>query len=141
MAGMKEHVHELIISELQQNARIDRLFVLIAILLNFLILGINSIIGAVAIDAESFIVYIIFVLFLLLVASVDFISIMGLLKGRKTMIRLIDGLVKMYTDENVDQYYDGSAFYKLNRYNLFILAILITGGASAAVPLLLLGIE
>ena len=138
---MKEHVHELIISELQQNARIDRLFVLIAILLNFLILGINSIIGAVAIDAESFIVYIIFVLFLLLVASVDFISIMGLLKGRKTMIRLIDGLVKMYTDENVDQYYDGSAFYKLNRYNLFILAILITGGASAAVPLLLLGIE
>ena len=138
---MKDKVHELIISELQQNARIDRLFVLIAILLNFIILGINSTVGLAATGSDEILVYIVFILFLLLATSADFISIMGLVKGRKTMVRLIDGLVRMYRDEDVDRYYDGSAFYKLNRYNLFILAILVTGGASVLIPLLIIGID
>ncbi|MGD8531629.1 MAG: hypothetical protein PVG97_11660, partial [Syntrophobacterales bacterium] len=47
---MLKQVHEHIVSELQQNARTDTIFVVTAIAFNLIVLGINS---AVAGEAES----------------------------------------------------------------------------------------
>ena len=130
---MIERVHEHIISELQQNARTDTIFVLTAILLNLLTLGINAgIAGGSENDTTWTIVMILFVALLIVVNAV---VIVGLQKGKQTRTKLIQGLLKMYQDQGVSGYYDESLLENYNtRYNLFILAAVFTGVIALVVP-------
>lgn len=134
---MLERVHEHIITELQQNTRTDTIFILTAILLNLITLGINSAVAAGPNrDATT---WIIFFTFVCLVIVVNFVSEIGLLKGKQTRTKLISGLLKMYQDQGVDGYYDASLLSNYNvRYNLFLLTVVITGLIAIIVPLVLL---
>ncbi len=134
---MLERDHEHIITELQQNSRTDTVFVLTAILLNLLTLGINSAVAASRTkDATTWVV---FFTFLALLIVVNFVSEIGLLKGKQTRIKLINGLLKMYKDQGVDGYYDTSLLSNYStRYNLFLLAVVFTGLTAMVVPLILI---
>jgi hypothetical protein len=130
---MIERVHEHIVSELQQNARTDTVFILTAILLNLLSLAVNS---AVASDSEeNGTTTVIFIAFICLVIVVNFVVIKGLLKAKQMRGKLISGLLKMYKDQGVEGYYDASLLTSYaNRYNLFILAVVFTGVIAVIVP-------
>ena len=119
---MIERVHEHIITELQQNTRTDTIFILTAILLNLLTLGINSAVASGS-DKDATI-WIVFFTFICLVIVVNIVVVFGLLKGKETRIKLINGLLKMYQDQGVEGYYDASLLGNYStRYNLFLLAV------------------
>jgi len=134
---MIERVHEHIITELQQNTRTDTIFILTAIALNLLTLGINSAVTSGANNDST--MWIVFYTFVGLVVVVNFVAEIGLLKGKQTRTKLIGGLLKMYKDQGVEGYYDASLLSNYNtRYNLFLLAVLITGLIAIIVPLVLI---
>ncbi len=134
---MIERVHEHIIAELQQNTRTDTIFILTAIILNLLALGVNSgVAGGRDTDATTWIV---FFTFLCLVIVINFVVVIGLLRGKETRIKLINGLLKMYKDQGVEGYYDASLLSNYNtRYNLFLLAVVFTGIIAIVVPSVLI---
>ena len=88
---MIERVHEHIIAELQQNARTDTVFILAAILLNLLTLGVNS--GVASGRDNDLTMWIVFFTFISLVIVVNFVAEIGLIKGRQTRMKLLDGLL------------------------------------------------
>ena len=134
---MIERVHEHIITELQQNTRTDTIFILAAILLNLLALGVNS---AVALGSDrDATTWVVFFTFICLVIVVSFVVEVGLLKGKQTRMKLIGGLLKMYKDQGVAGYYDESLLsnYAL-RYNLFLFVVVFTGLIALVVPTVLI---
>ena len=134
---MIERVHEHIVEELQQNARTDTVFILAAILLNLLALGVNS--GVASGRENDVTMWIVFFTFVCLVIVVNFVAEVGLIKGRQTRIKLLNGLLKMYKDQGVDGYYDASLLSNYNtRYNLFLLTVIVTGLIALIVPLVLI---
>jgi len=134
---MIERVHEHIITELQQNTRTDTIFILAAILLNLLALGVNSAVAQGSDkDATAWVVFFTFVCFVIVIS---FVVEVGLLKGKQTRIKLISGLLKMYKDKGVAGYYDESLLsnYAL-RYNLFLFVVVFTGLVALVVPTVLI---
>jgi len=130
---MIERVHEHIITELQQNTRTDTIFILTAILLNLISLAVNSVIAGNDINGAT--TDIVMAMFVLLIVVVNIVVIFGLLKGKQTRLKLINGLMKMYKDQQVDGYYDPSLLANYNiRYNLFILTVVTTGIIAIIVP-------
>ncbi len=132
---MIQRVHEHILNELTTNARTDTIFVLTAIVLNLLTLGINSGIASSNGDATQTIVMFTFVA---LIIVVNIIVELGLIRGRLMRRKLLNGLLKMYKDQGVEGYYDPSLLsdYSL-RYNLFLLAVLFTGLVAIIIPFVL----
>ena len=132
---MIERVHNHIVTELQQNTRTDTIFIITAILLNLVILATNSI---MATDDHSTTTTIVMILFVCLLVVVNTVVIFGLLKGKQTRVKLINGLLKMYKDQNVEGYYDASLLTNYNtRYNLFILAVVFLGLIAIVVPFII----
>ncbi len=132
---MIERVHEHILNELQTNTRTDTIFILTAIVLNLLALGINSGIAAGGGTGTTTVVMFTFVA---LIIVVNFVVEVGLIRGRQSRTKLLNGLIKMYKDQGVEGYYDSSllADYR-TRYNLFLLAVLFTGLIALIVPFVL----
>ncbi|GAI74429.1 unnamed protein product [marine sediment metagenome] len=134
---MIERVHEHIITELQQNTRTDTIFILTAILLNLLSLGINSAVAQGS--GKDTTTWVVFFTFVCLVVVVSFVVEVGLLKGKQTRIKLIGGLLKMYKDQGVEGYYDASLLSNYaTRYNLFLFVVIFTGLIALVVPLVLI---
>lgn len=134
---MIERVHEHIVAELQQNTRTDTVFIVAAILLNLLALGVNS--GVASGRENDATMWIVFFTFVCLVIVVNFVAEVGLIKGRQTRMKLLNGLLKMYKDQGVDGYYDASLLSNYNtRYNLFLLIVVVTGLIALVVPLVLI---
>ena len=127
---MIERVHEHIITELQQNARTDTIFIVTAILLNLVLLAVNSIISGTD-DAPTAVMG----LFTGLLVVVNTVVIFGLLKGKQTRQKLVEGLLKLYKDQGIEGYYDASLLSGYNtRYNLFILAVVSLGVIAIVIP-------
>ena len=133
---MIERVHEHLLSELSANTRTDTIFVLTAILLNLIILGINSGIAGGGEDGTTTTI-VMFALVALLIV-VNLVAEVGLIRGRQTRTKLLNGLLKMYKDQGVEGYYDPSLLgdYR-TRYNLFMLAVLSTGLVALIIPFVL----
>jgi len=130
---MIKYVHQHIVAELQQNTRTDIIFIVTAILLNLLALGINS--GVAEGSKEDVSLFIVMFIVVALVIVVNAIVIIGILKGKQNRGKLIGGLIKMYKDQNVDGYYDSSLLVNYNtRYNLFILVVVFIGAIAIAIP-------
>ena len=130
---MLEQVHKHIISELNQNTRTDIIFIITAIFLNLLALGVNS--GMAGNSRDEVDLFIVMFIIVVLVIVVNVIVIIGLLKGKQTRGKLIGGLIKMYEDQNVSGYYDKSLLLNYNtRYNLFILTVVFIGAIAIAIP-------
>jgi len=132
---MIERVHEHLIDELRTNTRTDTIFVLTAIILNLIALGVNAGIAGGDDDVTTTIVMFTFVA---LVIVVNFVAEVGLIRGRQTRTKLLEGLIKMYKDHGVEGYYDPSLLsaYK-TRYNLFMLVVLFTGVVALIVPFII----
>ena len=130
---MIEQVHKHIISELQQNTRTDTIFIIVAIILNLLALAINSAMAGDSRDESEF--FIVMLIIVALVIVINLIVIFGLIKGKQSRSKLINGLLKMYKDQKVAGYYDSSLLLNYNtRYNLFLLAVVFTGAVAIAIP-------
>jgi hypothetical protein len=133
---MIEQVHKHITSELQQNTRSDTIFIITAIFLNLLALGINASVAEGSRDETD--LFIVMFVIVALVVVVNLIVIFGLIKGKQTRSKLIGGLLRMYKDQNVEGYYDTSLLINYNtRYNLFILAVVFTGIVAIAIPFII----
>ena len=134
---MIEKVHDHIINELDTNTRTDLIFVLTGIILNLIILGANSGIAAAAGRGNSAPTFIMFILVALLIV-INLIAELGLIKGRQTRTTLLNGLIKMYKDQNVEGYYNPSLLSAYQtRYNLFMVAVLVTGLVALIIPFVL----
>jgi hypothetical protein len=119
---MIDRVHQHIISELQQGARTDTIFVVIAVLLNLLMLAISS--GVAQESAENGTTTAVLGLFMALTVAVNLVAVFGLLK--------------LYADQQVDGYYDPALLKSYGtRYYLFIVAVVCMGAVAIVVPLLL----
>ena len=136
---MIQRVHEHIITELQQNARTDTIFILTAIVLNLLSLGVNSAVASAAATGNGKVTAtIVMFTFVALVIVVNLVAIVGLVRGKQSRGKLVGGLLKMYQDQGVAGYYDASLLSDYNtRYNLFILATIFTGAVALIVPFVL----
>lgn len=133
---MIERLHEHIVDELKTNTKTDTIFILTSIFLNFTALGINSIVAA---DGSGPSDIIIFILFIVLVCVINTIGITGLNRGKQTRYKLLNGLLKMYKDQDVEGYYDPSILITYNmRYTLFTIAVVSTGVIAITVPLVLM---
>jgi hypothetical protein len=133
---MIEYVHKHITSELNQNARTDTIFILTSIILNLITLAVNSGMATQSrTDSSSLVVMLVFVC---LIIVVNLVTVIGLIKGKRTREKLLKGLIDMYKDQNVDKYYDISLLGNYNlRYNLFILVVVFTGVIASIVPFIL----
>jgi len=129
---MIERVHEHIISELGANTRTDTIFVLTAIILNLITLGINS--GIASSDSNVTTTVVMFT-FVALLVVVNLVAEFGLIRGRQMRKKLLGGLLKMYKDQGVEGYYDPSLLSDYRtRYNLFMFAVLFTGLIAIIIP-------
>ena len=133
---MIEQVHRQIVNELNQNARTDTVFVLTAIILNFITLGINS--GLSRSGDNNNTATIVMFTFVALLIVINFVAEIGLIRGRLMRKKLLNGLLRLYKDNGVDGYYDPSLLgdYEV-RYNMYILAVLFTGIVAIVVPFIL----
>jgi hypothetical protein len=133
---MLAQVHNHITKELEQNTKTDIIFILTSIFLNLITLAINS--GLVEKSrTESSTLAVMFV-FVSLIVLVNIVVIIGLLKGRQTRMKLVNGLISMYKDQNVAKYYDESLLINYNiRYTLFIMVVVCTGVIATIVPFIL----
>ncbi|MEI7829806.1 MAG: hypothetical protein WCI31_08550 [Prolixibacteraceae bacterium] len=130
---MLEYVHKHIVAELQQSAKTDMIFILSSILLNLLTLAINS--GMVEKSRTDDTVLAVMFIFVGLVLLINVVAIFGLLKGKQTRTKLLNGIIEMYRDEKVDKYYDVSLLGSYSvRYNLFIMVVVCTGVITIIVP-------
>ena len=132
---MIERVHEHIIGELGTNTRTDTIFIITAIILNLVTLGINSGLASSRGDTTQTIIMFTFVA---LIIVVNFVAEIGLIRGRQMRKKLLNGLLKMYKDQGVEGYYDPSLMgdYTL-RYNLFMLTVLFTGLIAIIIPFII----
>ncbi len=132
---MIERVHEHLLNELSTNTRTDTIFIITAILLNLLTLGVNS---AVASAKGGSVQTVVLFTFVALLIIVNLVAEIGLIRGRQTRAKILKGLMKMYKDQGVDGYYDPSLLGDYGvRYNLFILAVLFTGIVALVIPFVL----
>jgi len=133
--NMIEKVHDHIIEELGTNTRTDTIFVITAIILNLVTLGVNSGLASSRGDTTQTIVMFTFVA---LIIVVNFVAEIGLIRGRQMRKKLLNGLLKMYKDQGVEGYYDPSLMgdYTL-RYNLFMLTVLFTGLIAIVIPFII----
>ncbi len=70
---------------------------------------------------------------------VNFVVELGLLKGKQTRTKLLNGLLKMYKDQGVEGYYDASLLSNYAvRYNLFLFVVVFTGLVALVVPVVLI---
>jgi hypothetical protein len=130
---MIEYVHKHIIAELNQNSRTDIIFILSAVVLNLIMLAVNS--GMIENSRTNNSYLVVMFIFVALILMINVVSIFGLLKGKESREKLLSGLLVMYKDKQVDKYYDSSLLGKYNtRYNLFIMVIVFTGLISIVVP-------
>jgi hypothetical protein len=132
---MIERVHGHIISELGANTRTDTIFVLTAIILNLITLGINS---GIASGEPSATTTIVMFAFVALIIVINFVAEIGLIRGRQMRKKLLTGLMKMYKDQGVEGYYDQSLLSDYGtRYNLFMLTVLFTGLLAIVIPFII----
>ncbi len=136
---MLEKVHEHIVSELQQNARTDTIFVVTAIAFNLIVLGINSAVAGEAASANSSSSNdIILGVFIIMCLLVNGIAVTALNSGKQSRETLLHGLLKMYRDNDVAQYYDSALIAGYGkRYILFMSVILCLAVTSIVVPVII----
>jgi uncharacterized membrane protein YhaH (DUF805 family) len=135
---MKEKLHDQITTELGQSSRTDTIFVITAIVFNLVVLGINSALSDVAADENTLQSNLVFFVFVLVTLLINTASLTALLIGRRTRDRLLSGIIKLYKDEEVDQYYPEELLSAYGtRYLLFGAVIVLLGITAILVPMII----
>ncbi len=141
---MLHEIHDHINQEIRINTRTDTIFVVTGIVFNFIMLAVSSgLAGAAAGElgrtgagtTSAIVLAINFVISIV----VNGIAISGLLTGRATRKMLSQGLLKIYEDAEVSQYYHPALVTNyMRRYSMFVAIIGILGFASVLIPLVVL---
>jgi hypothetical protein len=134
---MIEHVHEHIVSELQQSARTDAVFVVTAVAFNLIVLAINwNVASSVSSPySRSLAAPLIFPILLAATVAVNVFCVKALRAGKKTRSILLQGLIAMYQDNNVARYYDpGLVDVYSSRYDLVTYVIAALALVALIVP-------
>ena len=105
---MLERVHEHIVGELGQSARTDTIFVITAVVFNLVVLGINSAVAGEAADGGDVTSDTILGVLVVVSLIINTIAVAALYVGRATRSKLLEGLLAMYRDNEVAQYYDAA---------------------------------
>lgn len=137
---MLEKIHQHIVSELNQGAKTDTIFVITAIVFNLIVLGVNSGVAGSATDQDTYsaVSDVVLVVFVILLVFVNSISVTALTVGKQTRHKLLNGLLTMYSDNEVDKYYDTSLLTNYDkRYTLFTGVILCLAATAVIVPLII----
>jgi hypothetical protein len=80
----------------------------------------------------------IFFVFILVTLLINGASLSALLIGRRTRNKLLEGIIKMYKDNQVDQYYPEELLKTYGtRYLLFASVIVMLGITAIVVPLII----
>jgi hypothetical protein len=140
---MLEKMHEHLIAEVEQGNRTDTIVVVVAVLFNVIALCSNSTVAIVftslgANEVSDLAINLYLVVFVLLTVGLNIIAVAGLLIGRKMREKLLVGLVAMYSDNQVNKYYDQSLInsYRI-RYLVFGGIMVLFALASIVLPLIL----
>jgi len=134
---MLERVHEHIVSELGQSARTDTIFVITAVVFNLVVLGINSAVAGEASNGGDVTGDTILGVLIVVSLIINTIVVAALSVGRATREKLLEGLLAMYRDNEVAQYYDPSLLTNYGRrYWLFTGVIVCLGLTAIVVPLI-----
>jgi hypothetical protein len=139
---MLNELHDHIIEELKLNTRTDTIFLITALVLNGIFLGANSgLASALSFGDTGIAPLLIFIITMMLSILINGIAIIGLLTGRATRRMLVQGLMKMYEDAEVSQYYHESLLTNyMRRYVMFISVLGLMAipipfpGCSLAIP-------
>ena len=132
-------VHQHILDELKVNTKTDTTFVLTSILINVSILITNAIIADSASWKENGREFIVMGLFVILLIVVNLAAEVGLIRGRQTRSKLLEGLIRMYDDNDVGDYYDRTVLRAYStRYTLFMTVVLVTGLLALVIPIILI---
>ncbi len=137
---MLEKIHQHIVSELNQGAKTDTIFVITAIVFNLIVLGVNSGVAGSATDQDTYSAVndVVLIVFIVLLIFVNSISVTALTVGKQTRHKLLNGLLTMYSDNDVDKYYDTSLLTNYDkRYTLFTAVILCLAATAVVVPLII----
>jgi hypothetical protein len=140
---MLERLHEHIVNELGQSSRTDTIFIVVAVVFNLIALGINAGAAGAARAGTNYGSYslaadIILGVFVLMTLLVNAIAVGGLSVGRQTRGKLLNGLIAMYSDNQIDKYYDRSLVSNYGmRYLLFGAVIAILAFTAIMVPLVI----
>jgi heme/copper-type cytochrome/quinol oxidase subunit 2 len=147
---MKERIHEQISNELKQAMRMDTITVIIAIVVSFTLFiaamifaasTTGSIMGSMTgFRSTSINIANTIIMFVVIIATVaiDWYAIRTLLNHKKQRGKLNEGLMKLYKDEGMDQYYDGSIFKGYEtRYDLYTVILGAVGAVSVIAPLVM----
>lgn len=135
---MLKKLHDQITTELSQSSRTDTIFVVTAIIFNLVVLGINSALPVVAADENTLQSNLIFIVFILVTLLINAVSLTALLIGRRTRNKLLEGIIKMYKDNQVDQYYPEELLNAYGtRYLLFAGVIVLLGITAILVPIII----
>ncbi len=137
---MLEKAHEHIVSELQQGARTDTIFIVTAVLFNLIVLAVNSIVAgeASAGNDSSTSGDLVLTVFIIMLIIVNGIALAALNVGKQTRNKLSVGVISMYEDQNVAKYYDSSLLANYNsRYRFFSGIILCLAVTAIIVPLII----
>ncbi|MGB5874517.1 MAG: hypothetical protein WBG01_01855 [Bacteroidota bacterium] len=135
---MLKEVHQHVVSELQQSARTDTVFVVTAVLFNLIVLGINWGVAS-GMEEGGHPPENDWILALLIIGTVciNTFAVRALLTGRDTRGKLLAGLLAMYKDNEVDRYYDATLLDAYGaRYKLFVAVLVVLALISIVVPLL-----
>ncbi len=135
---MIERVHEHVVSELQQNARTDTVFVITAVAFNLVVLGISwAVAGTSRGQQRGESLDWILGLLVLITFLINFLAVRALAAGKRTRLTLLKGVMEMYRDQGVERYYDvGLLENYAVRYRLFTWVIVSLALVSIGVPLL-----
>jgi hypothetical protein len=135
---MLERVHEHIVSELGQSARTDTIFVITAVVFNLVVLGVNSAVAGEASNGGNVTSDTILGVLIVVSLIINTIAVTALSVGRATREKLLEGLLAMYRDNEVAQYYDPSLLTNYaRRYWLFTGVIVCLGLTAIVVPLII----
>jgi len=140
---MLKEIHGHIVNELQQNAKTDTVFVVAAVLFNLVVLGINWGVASAAAQGHDA-ARNDFILGILIVGTVliNVFAMRALMAGRSTREKLLGGLSRMYTDNDVAKYYDDGLLGTYHaRYSLFMLVLLVLAVIAIGVPLIARGMH
>ena len=147
---MKERIHEQISHELKQAMRMDTITVIIGLTVTLILFAaaavfaaqttgsiVGSMTGFKATSVNTANTIIMWVIILAIVA-INLYAVRTLLKHKKQRGKLNEGLMKLYKDEAMDQYYDGSIFkgYEV-RYDLYVVMLGAVGAVSVITPLVI----
>jgi hypothetical protein len=144
-------LHQQVSNEFQQANRLDTKISVIAIVVTLIFFTIAMVFamsstGSVAAGLFGLSKTVVFnvantiIMFISVLAAVavTVFSVRTLLQNKKQRAKLNRGLVKLYKDEGVSQYYDGSIFKGYEtRYNLFAIILISVGGVSVIAPLVI----